>query len=348
MSRMIEAWKEIPDVEEEEFSSCTAPVSQSQRRSSVAGSASGGGYPTASLGSNSVQSATRRNRPPTGRSPPPDVSPGAAKRHSPSSIRNKKLSPPSYRKVGQAKSSGYKDEIAIAPDATPIKEVTEEKLLKGNNTRSRLESRRALFQGSEERTAKLAGQRAGSRVVPYEGGNLEEISEVEGGPERFQSGHKDEGLLEIKSQLLQIEKQQSSLLDLLQKFMGKSENGMNSLETRVHGLEMALDEISRDLAVSSERMSNSEPRLNSCCILSPKFWRRHDGGRNSSRFSSSDVPNSSEGSRTSYKWERQKFGVQGGFITNPLAEPNISSVGGTVVTQEGRRKELALQKSRMG
>ena len=135
-------------------------------------------------------------------------------------------------------------------------------------------------------------------------------------------------------------------LVIYQKFMGKSENGMNSLETRVHGLEMALDEISRDLAVSSERMSNIEPRVNTCCILSPKFWRRLGGGRNSSRFSASSVPNSSEGSRSSYKWERQKFGVQGGFVTNPLAEQNISSVGRTVVTQEDRRKDLALQKSR--
>lgn len=128
--------------------------------------------------------------------------------------------------------------------------------------------------------------------------------------------------------------------------MGKSENGMNSLETRVHGLEMALDEISRDLALSSGRMSNSEPDVKTCCILSPKFWRRHDGGRYSSRFSVSHAPNSSEESRTSHKWERQKFGLQGGFVTNPLAEPNISSVGRTAVTQEGRRKDLPLQKSR--
>lgn len=39
MSRMIEAWKEIPDIEEEELSSCTAPASLSQRRSSLAGDA---------------------------------------------------------------------------------------------------------------------------------------------------------------------------------------------------------------------------------------------------------------------------------------------------------------------
>ncbi|KAM0927229.1 hypothetical protein ACQ4PT_003295 [Festuca glaucescens] len=346
MSKMIEAWKEIPDIEEEESSSCTAPASLSQRRSSLAGSASDGRHPAASLGSNSVQSASRKNRLPTSRSPPPDVSPSVTRRHSPSSIRNKKLSPPSHRKVAQAKNCDYKVDIAIAPDATPIKEVTEEKLLKGGNLRSRLEARRTLFEGIEERATKSVGAKAGSRVVPYEGGgNLEEISEVEGGSERFQSGHKDEGLSEIRTQLLQIEKQQTGLLDLLQKFMGKSENGMNSLETRIHGLEMALDEISRDLAVSSERMSHSEPRVNTCCIFSPKFWRRRNG-RNSSRFSASSVPNSSEGSRSSYKWERQKFGVQGGFVTNPLAEPNISSVGTTVVTQEGRRKDLASQKSR--
>ncbi|KAF0932581.1 hypothetical protein E2562_010460 [Oryza meyeriana var. granulata] len=340
MNRMIEAWKEIPDAEEDECSSGAPPASQSQRRSSLAGSASDGRYP--------VASATRRNSLPASRSPPPDASPSVNKRHSSSSARNKKQSPP-YRKVGQAKNRDYKVDIAVTPDATPIKVVTAEKLLKGGNVRSRLEARRMLFQDGDDRVTKVAGLKAGSRVVPYEeGSNMEEISEVGGGSEMFQTGYKDEGLSEIRSQLLQIENQQSSLLDLIQKFMGKSENSMNSLESRVHGLEMALDEISRDLAASSGRTSNSEAHVNSCCILNPKFWRRHDAGRYSSRFSVSDGRNSSEGSRTSYKWERQKFGLQGGFVTNPLAEPNISSAVKTVTAQEGRRKDLTLPKSRMG
>jgi len=94
--------------------------------------------------------------------------------------------------------------------------VTEEKLLKGGNVRDRLEARRTLFQGSEDKSAKLAGLKTGSRVVPYEGGGeLEEISEVEGGSERF-AVHKEESLSEIRTQLLQIENQQRSLLDLLQ------------------------------------------------------------------------------------------------------------------------------------
>jgi hypothetical protein len=156
------------------------------------------------------------------RSPPLDSSPSITKTNGLSSNRNKKLSPCTHRKVGQAKNCDYKVDVAVAPDATPIKMVTEEKLLKGGNVRERLEARRALFQGNE-----VAGLKTGLRVVPCEdggnfflrnedGGNLEEISEVDGASQRFQSVHKDESLSEIRSQLLQIENQQSSLLDLLQ------------------------------------------------------------------------------------------------------------------------------------
>ncbi|ONM42296.1 ARM repeat superfamily protein [Zea mays] len=150
INRMIEAWKEIP------------------------GSASDGRYPAASLGSNSVPSATRKSILSVSRSSSPDVSTSVTKTNSPSSIRNKKLSPPSYHKVRQANNCDYKVNIVVSPDATPIKVVTEEKLLKGRGVRDRLESRRTLFKGSEDRSAKLAAHKAGSRVVLYEGGgNLE-------------------------------------------------------------------------------------------------------------------------------------------------------------------------------
>ncbi|VAI72585.1 unnamed protein product [Triticum turgidum subsp. durum] len=136
-----------------------------------------------------------------------------------------------------------------------------------------------------------------------------------------------------------------SLVFVHQKFMGSSQNGIRSLETRVNGLEMALDEISRDLAASSGRMPSSEPDMN-CCIPSPKFWRKNEGGRYTSRYPVSDLANHSEESRASSKWERQKFGVQGGFVTNPLAEPNTSYVRSTLVAQEGRRQNSAQYKAR--
>ncbi|XP_062228591.1 TORTIFOLIA1-like protein 3 [Phragmites australis] len=345
MNRMIEAWREIPDVNEEVCSSDAPPASQA--RSSLTETASDRRYPADSLGSNSVPSVTRRNSWPASRSPPRDASQNASNRKtSPSSTSNRKNSLPSNPNADQTRNDDYKVDVTVAPDATPIKMVTEEKLLKEGNVRERLEARRMLFQKTGEKGyKKLAGLKSGSRVVPHNGdGDLEETAKTEDGPEEFQSAHRDEDLSKIRMQLVQIQNQQTSLLNLLQKFMGSSQNGIRSLETRVNGLEMALDEISRDLAASSGRIPNSEPDTNACCILSPKFWRRHDGGRYTSRYSVSDIPNYSEESKTSYKWERQKFGVQGGFVTNPLAEPNTSSVRSTAVTQEGRRRDSAQYK----
>ncbi|KAM0914453.1 hypothetical protein ACQ4PT_011620 [Festuca glaucescens] len=356
MNRMIEAWREIPDKEEDVCSSDAPP---SQARSSLTDSASDARYPADSLGSNSVQSITRRNTMPASRSPPSDALRNVSNRRSspPSRIGNKKGSSPSRSShADQAKKYDYKVDVTVAADATPVKTVTEEKLLKEGNVRARLEARKMLFQKSGEKGyKKLAGLKSGSRVVPYNGdGDSEDSTEVEDGPEEFQpeepeeaeSAHKDEDLSKIRMQLVQIENQQTNLLDLLQKFMGSSQNGIRSLETRVNGLEMALDEISREMAASSGRMPNSEPGMNSCCIPSPKFWRRNDGGRYSSRYPVTDIANYSGESRTSHKWERQKFGVQGGFVTNPLAEPNASFVRSTLVAQEGRRHNSAQYKAR--
>ncbi|KAL6861324.1 hypothetical protein ACP4OV_017024 [Aristida adscensionis] len=347
MNRMIEAWREIPDADEEVCSSGVPPSPQS--RSSCTETVSDGRYPADSRGSNSAPSVTRRNSWPTTRSPPHDASHNASNRRtSPPSTMNKKNSPPSRRNADQAKSYDNKVDITGAQDATPIKMVTEDKLVKEGNVRERLEARRMLFQKTGEKSYnKLVGLKSGSRVVPYNGdGDLEETAETEEAREEFQSGHKDEDLSKIRMQLVQIENQQTSLLNLIQKFMGSSQNGIRSLETRVNGLEMVLDEISRDLAASSGRIPNSEPDTNACCILSPKFWRRHDGGRYTSRYTSPDVANYSEESKTSYKWERQKFGVQGGFVTNPLADPNSSAVGGVAVVQDGRRRDSAQYRSR--
>ncbi|EMS63530.1 hypothetical protein TRIUR3_16378 [Triticum urartu] len=380
MNRMIEAWREIPDAEEDV---CSSGASPAQTRSpSLADSASDGRYPADSLGSNSVQSVTKRNMLPASRSPP-----SVSNRRTSPSIRSKKSSPPSRGcggGVDQAKKCDYKVDVAVAADATPIRTVTGEKLLKEGNVRARLEARKMLFQKSGEKGYnKVAGRKSGSRVVPFNGdGDSEESTEVEDdGLEEVQSDHsseelqlvhKDEDLSKIRMQLVQIENQQTNLLDLLQllkgitvnrgwdgslnlefhiklkthlmKFMGSSQNGIRSLETRVNGLEMALDEISRDLAASSGRMPSSEPDMN-CCIPSPKFWRKNEGGRYTSRYPVSDLANHSEESRASSKWERQKFGVQGGFVTNPLAEPNTSYVRSTLVAQEGRRQNSAQYKA---
>lgn len=73
-------------------------------------------------------------------------------------------------------------------------------------------------------------------------------------------------------------------MELLQRFMGTSQSGINSLETHVSGLEKVLDGISHNLAMQGCRIPN-ESAGNSCCIirgaefLSPKFRRKNENGR---------------------------------------------------------------------
>ncbi|KAG2376728.1 TORTIFOLIA1-like protein [Vigna angularis] len=70
---------------------------------------------------------------------------------------------------------------------------------------------------------------------------------------------------------------------------------MNSLESRVHGLEMALDEISYDLAVSSGRFSYTDVTDDTCCklpgtdFLSSKFWKKTEGRYTTSKFSLGNI-----------------------------------------------------------
>lgn len=127
---------------------------------------------------------------------------------------------------------------------------------------------------------------------------------------------------------------------------------MRSLETRVHGLELALDEISFDLAVSTGRMSRSDAAGAICCklpgaeFLSSKLWKKTEGHFSTSRFSVSDgntsvagvrnIPDKN-GDREGFKLENRRYRLQGGrgFIVNPLAEmprrslqiPEVSASG---------------------
>ncbi|KAL8533985.1 hypothetical protein ACS0TY_010124 [Phlomoides rotata] len=122
-----------------------------------------------------------------------------------------------------------------------------------------------------------------SRVVPFNSNDSSNMGDEFAIKGSFENEKEFENLSLIRRQLVQIENQQSNLLDLLQKFMGSSMKGMSSLEKRVDGLERVLDEISQDYAIPSRRMSGTESGGNTCCMipgtefLSPKFWRKAEG-----------------------------------------------------------------------
>lgn len=127
---------------------------------------------------------------------------------------------------------------------------------------------------------------------------------------------------------------------------------MNSLETRVDGLEMALDEISYDLALSNGRIPNKEYAENICCklpgteFLSSKFWRRTEGQFSTSRLSSSGnmecfrAINATADTET-YNIDNQKLQhpYGGGYILNSLSDVHDSGL------QSNRTLKNIIQKS---
>ncbi|GMH15346.1 hypothetical protein Nepgr_017187 [Nepenthes gracilis] len=133
----------------------------------------------------------------------------------------------------------------------------------------------------EEKMRKFGRFGSASRVVPFQDETESEVAVVNRTAiqDVFDNNAEFEGLSVIREQLVQIERQQSTLLDVLQSFMGASRNGITSLETRVSGLERALDQISYDMALQNGMIPNDSSGRKTCCMLpgaeflSPKFWR---------------------------------------------------------------------------
>ncbi|KAK6132931.1 hypothetical protein DH2020_033315 [Rehmannia glutinosa] len=65
--------------------------------------------------------------------------------------------------------------------------------------------------------------------------------------------------LAIQRQLLLLERQQAHLMNMLQDFMGGSHDSMVTLEDRVRGLERVVEDMARDLSISSGR--RGDPRF---------------------------------------------------------------------------------------
>lgn len=123
---------------------------------------------------------TRNRRLQFSRSPPPEASPVVT-----NGRNNKRVSPTLSRKPDC--------KIEISVSKTPLKVVAEER-------------------SYEEKATRVTGFKSSARVVPYE-----ENSELEGETKGINGGQKEDGdLSKIRMQLVQIEAQQTNLLDLLQ------------------------------------------------------------------------------------------------------------------------------------
>ncbi|XP_058762444.1 TORTIFOLIA1-like protein 3 [Vicia villosa] len=335
MTQMLEAWKHIPDTSDE-FS----PPPKSQSSSKENGSDEQ--YTPVSQSScnpGSVMANLRRKSAPVSRFSPLDSSSASNGKNVSALSSNKRRSSGVSRKLNN---QNWDVQVSLTDQGyLQVRDGNETLLETNKSDKSRFlkpEMNRALLnKNSDDRIKKYSGSKAGSRVVPYhdESQNSAPVSNV--AIDLFKKEKESEELSLIRNQLHQIEKQQSSLLDLLQKFMGSSQNGMQSLETRVHGLEMALDDISYDLAVSNGRITNSNIPRNTCCLLpgaeffSSKFWKRTQGQYSAPLLSRRNAAPSlasmqyPAGRNAETNFTSQRFRLGGGFVTNPLASVHTNS-----------------------
>ncbi|KAI8528977.1 hypothetical protein RHMOL_Rhmol12G0190500 [Rhododendron molle] len=355
MNQLVEVWKEIPDFSDDISSS---PEQQSSPKEDASDRRSPH-RPKTSVPSRAPQ--MRKKSMPTNKPSLPDSFGTPSREISPLDSTNMKSGPAIFRKLAKQKSTGSKIKIAAAHTPSTMVDSgddSESRDEKSDDARSRFanpeEKRAPLKRNGDNKMLKFGGVRAGRRVAPCFEESSGSTIVVGNVPEDVYREQKEcEDLSLIRTQLLNIENQQSSLLDLLQKFMGSSQNGIISLETRVQGLELALDEISYDLAMSTGRMSKVDSAGSTCCklpgaeFLSPKFWRRTEPRNSTSHFSPSRdthpiaaPPNIANNGRHSgtFKLETRRLGLQRGhgFVVNPLAEIQSASHGISEVSSNNR------------
>lgn len=343
MNQMVEAWKQIPDVSEE---SSPPPSSQASSKEDARDGRNPRGSKVSSTTPGLGLTQFKKKSGSVSRSTPPDNNSLAspARKRSPLKSSEKKTSPATFQKVNRKKD--WKVEID-APSASSLTRSRDDDIKERyNNARrdenggsSKTEVKRALFsKNSDDKMNRFGRLKSVSRVAPCHEETSEATVLSHNTNENLHANHRGcEDLSLIRSQLIQIEKQQSGLVDLLQRFMGSSQSGMQSLETRVHGLELALDEISYDLAVTSGRLSNS--RRSACWLLpsagfwSHKFWRRNDATLSTSNCAPLSAATRYRPNRNhiaeNFQPENQRLRFQGrgGFIMNPLADIHSNSRG---------------------
>ncbi|KAJ0983828.1 hypothetical protein J5N97_002184 [Dioscorea zingiberensis] len=324
MNQMVKVWKDIPVVAVQDCNTALPRPdshSGSQSKSSLRDNTTVDGA-RAIAGSRSHASVMHvspanmgKKKLSMSRSPPPDATP-------PATIR--KNTPPSAgRKTRPQFPHPMNDSETVAP----------------MDVRSAMDSRRRLFMKTNEgKLDKVVSLKSSCESTVQETASLEPTGEIVSANTEPYGNQKDSNLSLICMQLVQIENQQSNLLDILQRFIGSSQNGIHSLETRVHGLELALDKISHDLAVSSGRFTSNDSSAKTCCslpgaeFLSSKFWRRTE-----SRPSKLLMPSNTKlidaigenKSLESCNWDKRRLGLQANFVVNPLAETNPYKIGST-------------------
>ncbi|XP_031106482.1 TORTIFOLIA1-like protein 4 [Ipomoea triloba] len=314
MSQMLEAWKEIPDLSDDVSLPPESDSSSRENGSDPPGSRSSG---TLNVGRRNLHKSKTN----------------ALGSSSAATVIGKKATPAIFRKLDHKKPF---DQLKIE---VPNSQDSSGDDLKCKNGKG--DEEKEGFTKPEIKRPLFGKSASGCRVVPYQDERSDSNVVMNESGDLCMNQKERDDLSEIRKQLVQIENQQSNLLQVLQKFIGTCQSGMHSLEARVHGLELSLDEISYDLAVSTGRMSNRDSAAMCCKLpgaefLSSKLWRR---------TSTSQFPAS--GGTPFVASAHNK--ASPGFIVNPLAETNHysqSQQGISHVSYNGVSRNLPMTRVR--
>ncbi|XP_057869592.1 TORTIFOLIA1-like protein 2 [Cryptomeria japonica] len=345
VNQALQSWKSIPDSDES--------LPSHEREPSAKENMYEDHFSIAFKPSNSFKpdcGSVKKSSIAVSRSPPDTVSVSSIRKRSP--LTDKKTNPALLHKQGQKNVDSWQVEVAV-PQSRPVedhdKSYSKSLFAKLKERRDSNVDHGTRFKDSEI-VEKLDTPRRSDcdtkcvvidrpfdlkpavETVPNEKQNTSNA-----GRNSFKiqcNGHDLNELAMIRKQLVQIENQQSSLLELMKMFMGSSQEGLHSLEKRVHGLERTVDEMAQDLAVSTGRLSTVEDGRATCCkfpgsvLLSSKFWRKNEGRYSPAQLATSDGSSMSRSGRGApYRaemgtdiWDRKLKGLRGGFMVNPLAD----------------------------
>ncbi|XP_011095369.1 microtubule-associated protein TORTIFOLIA1 [Sesamum indicum] len=181
-----------------------------------------------------------------------DEAVGILRKKVPPALTDKELNPEFFHKLETRGSGDLPVEVVVPRRYANPSHSQNEKDPETNDT----DPSRTMLNGQAQGYESIKKGTIGDRIDP----NQREFSGVYADFSRNESDglvNNKGNWLAIQRQLLQLERQQAHLMNMLQDFMGGSHDSMVTLESRVRGLERVVEDMARDLSISTGRRGGS-------------------------------------------------------------------------------------------
>ncbi|THF99855.1 microtubule-associated protein TORTIFOLIA1 [Camellia sinensis] len=185
-----------------------------------------------------------------------DKAVGLLKKRAPS-LTDKELNPEFFQKLEKRGSGDLPIEVVVARRCLNSENMQNEGESEPNDSNSRARSKGNCQPDDGLVNLKYNSTEKGTVGVSSRQRDFDEFTREKWAEERGNGKDSRTNWLAIQRQLLQLERQQAHLTNMLQDFMGGSHESMVTLESRVRGLERVVEDMARDLSISSGRRGSS-------------------------------------------------------------------------------------------